>query len=167
MSHVLVPMILTSVPGLTPEPTAPMWASNAPTATGMPAGRPTFLRHLGRQLAGFLIGGDGAVRVVLGDLGQVRIQPPEERLAGQTAPILVVHRLVAGRADAARHRIGIGLAREKGRDEVGQLDPGVGRVEDLRSRPPAVQDLGPVPLAGIDAAALGQVAVFRAAPPWP
>ena len=43
MSQVLVPMILTSVPGLMPAPTAPMWASNAPTATGMPAGRPTFL----------------------------------------------------------------------------------------------------------------------------
>ncbi len=40
MSHVLVPMIFTSVPGLMPAPTAPMWASNAPTATGMPAGRP-------------------------------------------------------------------------------------------------------------------------------
>ena len=43
MSQVLVPMIFTSVPGLMPAPTAPMCASNAPTATGMPAGRPTFL----------------------------------------------------------------------------------------------------------------------------
>ena len=42
MSQVLVPMIFTSVPGLMPAPTAPMWASNAPTATGMPAGSPTF-----------------------------------------------------------------------------------------------------------------------------
>ena len=41
MSQVLVPMIFTSVPGLMPAPTAPRWASSAPTATGMPAGRPT------------------------------------------------------------------------------------------------------------------------------
>ena len=42
MSQVLVPMIFTSVPGRMPAPTAPMWASKAPTATGTPAGRPTF-----------------------------------------------------------------------------------------------------------------------------
>ena len=40
MSHVLVPMILTSVPGAMPAPTPPRWASKAPTATGIPAGRP-------------------------------------------------------------------------------------------------------------------------------
>ena len=43
MSQVLVPMIFTSVPGLMPAPTAPRWASSAPTATGMPPGRPTRL----------------------------------------------------------------------------------------------------------------------------
>ena len=42
MSQVLVPMIFTSVPALMPAPTAPMWASKAPTATATPAGRPTF-----------------------------------------------------------------------------------------------------------------------------
>jgi hypothetical protein len=38
-SQVLVPRILTRVPGATPLPTAPRCASSAPTATGMPAGR--------------------------------------------------------------------------------------------------------------------------------
>ena len=41
MSQVLVPMIFTSVPGLMPAPTPPVWASKAPTATGKPAGSPT------------------------------------------------------------------------------------------------------------------------------
>ncbi len=41
MSQVLVPMILTRMPGPMPEPTAPAWASNVPTATGSPADRPT------------------------------------------------------------------------------------------------------------------------------
>ncbi len=41
MSQVLVPMILTSVPGLMPAPTAPAWASKSPTATGRPGGSPT------------------------------------------------------------------------------------------------------------------------------
>ncbi len=41
MSQVLVPMIFTSVPGLMPAPTAPVWASKAPTATGTSGGSPT------------------------------------------------------------------------------------------------------------------------------
>ena len=45
--------------------------------------------------------------------------------------------------------------------EIGQLDPGVRRGEDLRGGPLAVQDLRPVPLAAVGAAALGQVAVAR------
>ena len=40
-SQVDVPMILTSVPSRIPEPTAPRCASNAPTATGIPAGSPS------------------------------------------------------------------------------------------------------------------------------
>ena len=48
-SQVLVPMIFTSVPGPMPAPTAPMWASKAPTATGTPAGRPTSWAHVGRS----------------------------------------------------------------------------------------------------------------------
>jgi len=45
MSQVLVPMIFTSVPGATPEPTAPRCASNAPTATGILAVKPVFFDH--------------------------------------------------------------------------------------------------------------------------
>src|ERR1700722_11962946 len=40
ISQVLVPMILTSVPGAMPAPTAPRCASNAPTATGIPLLKP-------------------------------------------------------------------------------------------------------------------------------
>ncbi|OPZ04193.1 MAG: hypothetical protein BWZ08_02751 [candidate division BRC1 bacterium ADurb.BinA292] len=45
MSHVDVPMILTSTPGSIPEPTAPRCASNAPIATGVPAGSPSRIAH--------------------------------------------------------------------------------------------------------------------------
>ncbi len=38
-SQVDVPMILTSVPAVTPAPTAPRCASKAPIAIGMPSGR--------------------------------------------------------------------------------------------------------------------------------
>lgn len=41
----LVPIILTSFPGPTPEPTAPMCASSAPVATGMSCGRSSFWAH--------------------------------------------------------------------------------------------------------------------------
>jgi len=49
MSQVLVPMIFTSVPGAMPDPTPPRCASNAPTATGKPAGNPVRLAHFRRQ----------------------------------------------------------------------------------------------------------------------
>ena len=45
MSQVLVPMIFTNLPGAIPEPTPPRCASNAPTATGIPTGRPVRLAH--------------------------------------------------------------------------------------------------------------------------
>ena len=47
ISQVLVPMIFTSVPGATPDPTAPRCASKAPTATGIPAGKPVFFAQAG------------------------------------------------------------------------------------------------------------------------
>ena len=49
MSQVLVPMIFTRVPGLIPAPTAPMWASNAPTATGKPGRQTDLVGHVGAQ----------------------------------------------------------------------------------------------------------------------
>ena len=42
---VLVPMILTSVPGAMPAPMAPKCASNAPTATGIPSRKPVRAAH--------------------------------------------------------------------------------------------------------------------------
>ena len=52
MSQVEVPMFLTSMPGLMPEPTPPRWASNAPTETGMPAGRPVRSAHSALNVPG-------------------------------------------------------------------------------------------------------------------
>ena len=45
MSQVEVPMIFTRVLSVIPPPTAPMWASNAPTATVVPGSRPSRLAH--------------------------------------------------------------------------------------------------------------------------
>ncbi len=66
---------------------------------------------------------------------------------------------MARRANAASQRVGIGVAGDEGGNEVGQLDPTVGRREYLRGAALAVQDLGPIPLAGVHSAALDQIAV--------
>ena len=107
MSQVLVPMILTSVPGATPEPTAPRCASNAPTATGMPAVKPVFFAHVGRESA------DGAVNRVDARREAAReacpsfgIQLGKEFRVRITAPLRVPHRLVAGGANAAMNLSG-------------------------------------------------------------
>jgi hypothetical protein len=50
MSQVLVPRILVRVPFFTPAPTAPMWASKAPTATADAGGQAEFLRPLRREI---------------------------------------------------------------------------------------------------------------------
>ena len=60
------------------------------------------LGDLGRQLAGLLIGRNGPVGVSSADLDQVRVEAGQELLAGESAPLVVVHRLVTRRADAAR-----------------------------------------------------------------
>ena len=166
MSQVLVPMIFTSVPGLMPAPTAPMWASNAPTATAMPGGRPTCSAISAVSSPAFWSAGNGRSGVVVAHGRPVRDRgSARNALAGQAAPLLVVHGLVAGGADAARQRVGIEIAGDESRDEVGQFDPGVGGREHLRGGALAVQDLRPVPLAAVRAAALGQIAVACRAPP--
>ena len=50
MSHVLVPMIFTSVPGLMPAPTAPMCASKAPDRHGHARRQADGPGDFGRQL---------------------------------------------------------------------------------------------------------------------
>ena len=45
MSQVDVPMIRVSIPGATDAPTAPIWASSAPTATAIPWGSPSLSAH--------------------------------------------------------------------------------------------------------------------------
>ena len=47
MSQVDVPMIRVSIPGATDAPTAPIWASSAPTATAIPWGSPSLSAHSG------------------------------------------------------------------------------------------------------------------------
>ena len=61
--------------------------------------------------------------------------------------------------NAAGERVGIEIARDEGRNEVGQFHPGVGGLKDLGRRPLAMQDLRPVPLAAIGAAALVEILV--------
>jgi len=64
---------------------------------------------------------------------------------------------MAGRAHAAGQGERVEPARDESRGEIGQLHPGVGRGEDLRAGPLAVEDLGPEPLGAVRAAALGQI----------
>ncbi len=118
--------------------------------------------HLGGEATRFLVGGQGTRCVAPADVDQGRIELLEEAFAGQAAPLLVEHRLVAGGADAAGDGLGRKIAGEEAGDEVGQLDPGMGGFEDLRSGPFAVQYFRPEPFRAVGAAALGQVsrAVF-------
>ena len=116
-------------------------------------------RDFRRERAGLLVGGQGAGGVALAEHGQIGIETAEELGAGQSAPGLVIHRLVPRRANAAGERVGIEIARDEGGNEVGQFHPGVGGLEDLGRRPLAMQDLRPVPLAAIGAAALVEILV--------
>src|SRR6476660_4197504 len=50
ISQVEVPMILTRVLGWIPAPMAPMWASMAPTVTGVFWGRPVRWDHSGERV---------------------------------------------------------------------------------------------------------------------
>ena len=60
-------------------------------------------------------------------------------------------------AQMPRGSVGIEIARDEGGNEVGQFHPGVGGLKDLGRRPLAMQDLRPVPLAAIGAAALVEI----------
>ena len=84
----------------TPEPTAPRWASKAPTATGMPAGRPSFLAHAGvsppadvRRCRSDHRGGRAGRRAS-------GSSPARNSFGRQAAPVGVEHGLVAGGAAA-------------------------------------------------------------------
>ena len=89
MSQVLVPMIFTSVPALMPAPTAPMWASKAPTATATPAGRPTFAATSAVSEPAFWSDVKAAGRVAIAEHRQAGIETGEELGAGQSPPGLV------------------------------------------------------------------------------
>ena len=150
-------MILTKRPVSTPEPTPPRWASKAPTATGIPGRRPSFLAQSFGQAAGGDIGRVGLGVEAVAELAQARVELGQERLGRESAPAVVEHGLVAGGAAAPLHLQRIVDPGEKAGDVVGALDPGVGGGGDLRVRPQAVEDLAPEPLGGIGPAALGEV----------
>ena len=61
--------------------------------------------HLRRQVARLLVGRHGLRGVTVAQIGQGRIEAGQELLAGQPAPLVVVHGLVPGRADAAGQRV--------------------------------------------------------------
>jgi hypothetical protein len=156
MSQVLVPMIFTSVPGAMPQPTAPRCASNAPTATGIPARKPVFFAH-------------AAVSRPARDQprdtrAQAATQFPsfgsslrKEFRVGIAAPGFIPHRLVAGGANARGEFSGAIRAGQRGGNVIGQLHPRMRGVENLRRGPQAVKNLAEKPFAGIGAAAFGQI----------
>ena len=78
-----------------------MWQSKAPTAMAMPAGRPSLSAHSGTKGAGRGIGCVGILIEPAAQVRQRRIQTREEINVGQTIPIGVEHRLVAGGTDGS------------------------------------------------------------------
>ncbi len=118
-----------------------------------------FLRHLGDEEAGDLVGGldlPGTVEAVA-EVGERGIELPEEGLRGEAAPFLGVHRLVARGADAPGDCGGIGVPCEHGGHPVGELHPVRRRFEHGPVDPQAVPYLGPEPLRGVGPPAFGQV----------
>ena len=98
------------------------------------------------------VGGVGLVVEPVAQRRQLRVEARQELLRRQAAPGVGVQRLVAGGADAALDLARVVDAGEDGRDEVGQLDPARGGVEDVGRDLQAVPDLRPEPLGGVDAA---------------
>jgi len=130
MSQVLVPMILTSVPGWMPAPMAPRCASNAPTATGVPTGKPVFFAHSAvnppaLESTGWTVGQP------LAQSAEFRIEAGEEFLVRIAAPFFAVHRLMPGGAGCRRSFCRAPRCRSARRERSRQLDPGIGRVEHL------------------------------------
>jgi hypothetical protein len=124
-------------------------------------------RDAGRQAelfrpCGAEISGDGGGVVGLGEeavaeRGELGIEGGEEFLVGQAAPVLGVKRLVPGHADAAADLAGIGDSGEHGRNEIGELDPGIGGVEHNGIDLEAVPDFRPEPLGRVGAADFREV----------
>ena len=106
MSQVLVPMILTNVPGLDAGTDRTHVRVERSDRHRHARGQADLACHVGRQMAGQLIGRQRRCRVMVSDLSQCRIESPQECLAGQTTPAVVIHRLVPGGTDASRQTFG-------------------------------------------------------------
>src|ERR1700722_543107 len=89
--------------------------------------------------------------------GQARVQRRKELLVWKAAPIVGVERLVTSGAHPPFDQSRVGDAGEDGRRPVGELNPGEGGAERLRSDVQAVPELGPKPFRGVDPAALRNV----------
>ena len=88
---------------------------------------------------------------------QLRIKLRQELGVRVAAPGVVEHRLVAGGADPDGQLVGrLGAGEHRGHP-IGAFHPQVGGVEDLWAGSQAVEDLAEEPLAGVSAAALGEV----------
>src|SRR5690348_11822088 len=85
------------------------------------------------------------------------MQVREKGLIRIAAPSVVIHRLVAGGANAGNADIGTFGAGEHGRDPVGELDPGIGGVKDSGVGAEAMEDFAEKPFAAVDATALGEI----------
>ena len=158
MSHVLVPMIFTSVPGAMPEPDAAQVrverADRHRNARRQAGALGPFRRQPARPPGQCCAPLAAAATRSSPSFGSSCAEELRVRVA---APRVVIHRLVAGGADADGQlvrRLGAG---EHGGNPIGAFHPQVRGVEHLRAGAQAVQNLAEEPFAGIRAAALGQI----------
>src|SRR5262245_50906504 len=104
------------------------------------------LRPFATQVAGGNARRQRAIVESIAKIGELRIEPRQEFLRRQSSPLVGIHRLVPGRADAADDVLRIVDAGKYSRDEIGELDPTCGGVEHLWRHLQALPDLRPPPL---------------------
>ena len=75
------------------------------------------------QATGAVVGTQRYICVAFAEAREAGRKLIEEGGGGETTPGSVVHRLVAGGADAAGHGVRIGVAGDGGDDEVAEFDP--------------------------------------------
>ena len=110
-----------------------------------------------RECAGGGVGIMGLVVETIPKLREFGTEQGQKLFVGQTAPLIAVKRLVAGRADAALDLLRILDPAEHRGNPVAHLNPRVSGLENIRRRFQAVPDFAPKPLGGISIAALGDV----------
>ena len=115
----------------------------------MPGVSPRRLAHSSAQLPCRPARGPGFVVETIAQVREPGIEPRKKGLGRQTAPRIRVHRLVPRGADAADNPARVIDAGENGGNIVGEFDPAVRRIEDVRRDLQAVPDLRPPPLGRI------------------